>query len=228
MDQPFVSKQFPGSVVTVCIEPTMEFDERSGLATSTRQAASELWHRLSHSEDHESLARILFAVENPPGKRPVAGAQDAIGIAFPGFAKSEFSGGYWPDRIAHRRDADVGRFVEDHVRLVALGPRVGGYDVLADTRIDTDGVRRLALAADDCWAKLLSRDLAGFGPAVKDSFDAQVRMFPHMVNREVRSLLTEYESCSYGWKICGAGGGGYVMLVTDGDVENGIAIKVRC
>ena len=43
LDQPFVSKLYPGPVITVSLEPTIEFNERSGMATSTRRAAIELW-----------------------------------------------------------------------------------------------------------------------------------------------------------------------------------------
>ena len=43
MDQPFVSKHYPGAVITVSIEPTIEFNERSGMASSTRRQAVELW-----------------------------------------------------------------------------------------------------------------------------------------------------------------------------------------
>ena len=39
LDQPFVSKLYAGSVITVSIEPTINFNERSGMATSTRNAA---------------------------------------------------------------------------------------------------------------------------------------------------------------------------------------------
>ena len=41
--QPFVSLYYPGAVITVSIEPTIEFNERSGLASSTRRQAVELW-----------------------------------------------------------------------------------------------------------------------------------------------------------------------------------------
>ena len=44
LDQPFVSKHHPGSVLTISIEPTIEFNDRSGMASSTRHKAIELWH----------------------------------------------------------------------------------------------------------------------------------------------------------------------------------------
>ena len=226
-DQPFVSKHWPGSVVTACIEPTMEFDDRSGLATSTRKVACALWHSIMPSKDPETAARILFAVENPPGKEPIAGSQDAIGLAFPGFAKSEYAGRYWPDRIIHKRGDDVSQFIDDHVRLVPLGPRGGGFDVLANTRIDAGGARRLADAADRCWRALLDRNLPAFGAAVRASFEAQVAMFPNMTNDSVRQAIASYAQTSHGWTLSGAGGGGYLMLVTEKDATHGIRIVVR-
>lgn len=227
LDQPYVSKHCPGSVITVCIEPTMDFDDRSGLASSTRKVAVELWNSIMPAKDHETAARILFAVENPPGKEPIAGSQDAIGLAFPGFAKSEYDGRYWPDRIIHKRGDAISQFIEDHVRLAPLGPRGGGYDVLANTRIDAGGARRLADAADRCWRALLDRDLPAFGAAVRASFEAQVAMFPNMTNDSVRQAIASHAPTSHGWKLCGAGGGGYVMLVTEKDAAHGIRVVVR-
>ncbi len=47
LDQPFVSRHYSGAVITVSIEPTIEFNERSGMASSTRRQAVDLWgHRL--------------------------------------------------------------------------------------------------------------------------------------------------------------------------------------
>ena len=227
LDQPFVSKHRKGAVVTVCIEPTNEFDERSGLATSTRRVALQLWDRLVPTHDYETIARVLFAVENPPGKDTIAGSQDAIGIAFPGFTKSDYSGEYWPDRILHRRDVHVSDFVNDHIRLVPLGPRRGDLDVLSESSIDTARVSSLADAADRCWDALLDCDVLRFGAAVRASFQAQIAMFPRMVNRCIMNALHEYKESSYGWKLCGAGGGGYIMLVTDGDIKGGLPITVR-
>src|SRR5581483_8854115 len=44
LDQPFVSRHAPGAVLTVSVEPTIAFNERSGMASSSRRRARELWH----------------------------------------------------------------------------------------------------------------------------------------------------------------------------------------
>ena len=226
LDQPFVSKQYPGPVITVSIEPIMEYGERSGLATSTRRSSAGLWRHVS-ALDYESLARLLFAVDNPPGKGPVSGSQDAIGIAYPGLARADYDGDYWPFRIMHKRDDGLVDFVERCIRLVSLGPRAPGYDVLSDAHVNYVNVKALADAAELCWDALVSEDIRDFGSAVSASFEAQVALFPKMVDPDIVQAMEAYSSDAYGWKLCGAGGGGYLMIVTDGNVDGGTSIRVR-
>ena len=100
LDQPFVSKHYPGPVVTISLEPTLEFNERSGMASSTRRHAQELWGPKIPPGDYEKLAKILFCYDNPPGTEVISGSQDAIGLVFPGLAYAYYEGNYWP--AAHR------------------------------------------------------------------------------------------------------------------------------
>jgi hypothetical protein len=43
LDQPYVSKYYPGPVITISIEPDFDFNDRSGMSSSTRAKAIELW-----------------------------------------------------------------------------------------------------------------------------------------------------------------------------------------
>ncbi|MCC7502406.1 MAG: adenylyltransferase/cytidyltransferase family protein [Flavobacteriales bacterium] len=227
LDQPFVSKHYAGSVLTVSIEPTHDFNDRSGMSSSTRKKAMELWRTHLPDGDREQLAKVLFGYENPPGTTEVSGSQDSIGIVFPGLNKLHFEGGYWPTHIESVHDADVLTFIEDHLQLVPLGPRGEGYSVLSGTRIDAAGAKALADAADACWNAIHAKDAVAFGTAFRASFEAQVAMFPHMVDEGIRAVIAKHAPGALGWKLSGAGGGGYLILVRREEVPGALRIKIR-
>ena len=227
LDQPFVSRHHPGSVITLSIEPTLEFNERSGMATSTRHTAMKLWGNRLPVEDAHKLAYMLFCCDNPPGTTEISGAQDTIGLVFSGLARSDYDGDYWPYHIEHLPDEDALRFVEDLLYLIPLGPRRDGFAVLANTHITRAGAQALAEAATDCWQAILHRDATRFGAAVRRSFEAQTSMFPNMLTPTVLDLMETYRDSALGYKLSGAGGGGYLVLVAEREVENGIRITAR-
>jgi cytidyltransferase-like protein len=227
LDQPFVSRHHPGSVITLSIEPTVEFNDRSGMATSTRRAAQELWGARLPAGSPYRLARILFCCDNPPGTQHISGAQDAIGIVFPGLAKSSYAGEYWPTGIEELRDGATVDFVESLLYLAPLGPRAAGYDPLSDTAIGPEGAARLAAATECCWAAIRAHDAGAFGRAVRASFEAQVAMFPHMMNEAVADLIAAHREAALGWKLSGAGGGGYLVLVASRPIQGTIRPRAR-
>jgi cytidyltransferase-like protein len=227
LDQPFVSKFHPGPVLTISIEPTVEFNDRSGMASSTRRCAVELWGAQIPHGDPETQARVLFGFENPPGKGEIAGSQDALGIVLPGLNRLDFGGDYWPARIESVQDEFVIGWLEEHVSLVTLGPRPGEFTVTDETRIDAARAKALADASSDCWGAILACDLRAFGDAVRRSFHAQVAMFPRMMNDHIRAAIDRYRDVALGWKLAGAGGGGYLILVTETRLETAMRIKIR-
>ncbi len=227
LDQPFVSKHHPGAVITLQIEPTYNFNERSGMASSTRRAAIEMWGSRLPAENPEKLAKILFCYDNPPGTPTISGAQDAIGITIPGLAYSYFEGEYWPTRIERITAEPQLQFIENTIYLVTLGPRYAGYDVLSDTRIDQGGAKVLATATDACWQAIQALDTRAFGAAFRASFEAQIAMFPNMMNQNVAALIEKYRDQALGWKLSGAGGGGYLILVAERPIEGAMQIVAR-
>ncbi len=227
LDQPFVSRHHPGAVLTISIEPTHEFDNRSGMASSTRNKAIELWRTALPQGNREQVAKILFSYENPPGTAEVAGSQDSIGIVYPGLNRLDYKGDYWPYAIQSVSDEEVLAWLERRLYLVPMGPRAQAFSVLAETRVSADGARALADAADACWRAILARDAPAFGRAFTASFDAQVAMFPNMVNAAVLELIDVQRERALGWKLSGAGGGGYLILVAESYVPDAIQIRIR-
>ena len=107
MDQPFVSKYAPGSCVVVQIEPTHEFNDRSGMATSTRKLWQQIYGTSLFANEPTPLAQLLFGWENPPGKQYVSGSQDAIGLTHAGVNRLWYDGSFWPERIDRCLDEDT-------------------------------------------------------------------------------------------------------------------------
>ena len=227
LDQPFVSKFYPGAVITISIEPTVDFNDRSGMASSTRRSAIDLWGPRLPAGDLEKLAKILFCYDNPPGSKEISGSQDAIGIVCPGLNKSWYEGQYWPSRIESVQDDHTLQFIEKSLNLIPLGPRASGFSVLSNTRIDRQGAKALSDAAENCWEAILHRDVAQFGLYMRQAFEGQIAMFPNMLNDMIRELIEQYRSQSLGWKLSGAGGGGYLIFVSDKPIENAIRVLIR-
>lgn len=225
LDQPFVNKLCPGPVLTLSIEPEMEFNHRSGMATSSRQKAIDLWHTSIPDGDREKLAYTLFCVDNPPGTTNVSGSQDQLGLLLPGFNKLNYDNGYWPVSIDSITDNDTLKFIEEHIWLVALPLRKDGYTPFAQTNITADGARRLADATEAIWAAVKCHDAKAWGEATTASFEAQTAMFPSMVSPEMTEAIEKYRGTAYGWKITGAGGGGYWVLISEKPIPNALRIR---
>lgn len=226
-DQLSVNRFCPGSVLTICIEPDYEFNNRSGMSTSSRRAAIEMWHVDIPEGDRETLAKMLFRYENPPGSPYISGSQDAIGIVMPCLNRLNYDGGYWPRSIETVKDSAILDFIEKSLWLIPLAPRDGSYDVLADTHIDENGARALAKAADECWEAINAMDIDAWGKACTASFEAQTAMFPNMISPHVQKAIDEYKEHVKGYKITGAGGGGYLVIVNDAPISNAIQIRIR-
>lgn len=227
LDQPFVSKCCSGSVITISIEPDYDFNDRSGMSSSTRKKAIQLWQTDIPEKDAELLAMTLFSFENAPGTKCISGSQDSIGIVFPGVNKLIYDGEYWPSNIIKNVNEDILEFIEKHLWLITLYPRSSDYDVLLDTNINTLNAKDLSDAAEDCWNAIQNKNLYDFGQAFIKSFEAQIKMFPHMVNNDILDQIEKYKSSSLGWKLSGAGGGGYLILISDKPILNAIQIRIR-
>ena len=227
LDQPFVSRHYPGPVITLSIEPTLEFNDRSGMATSTRRHMREIWGAKLPPGDYEQLAKILFCYDNPPGTETISGSQDSIGLVFPGLAYAYYEGDYWPTRIEHRLDEPLLRFVENAIYLMPLGPRYEDFDVMADTTFDRAHAKALSDATEEHWQAILEQDIVKFGRTLREMFEAQVAMFPHMMNARVAAMIDKYRDRALGWKMTGAGGGGYLILASDKPIPNAVRIIAR-
>ena len=223
IDQPYVSCHAPGWAITMSLLPTFEVRERCGLSTSTRNMIKKIWPVKLPDMNPEILAKLVFCFENDPERSDgiVSGAQDAIGICMPGLVRHYYDNRFWPDKFETCLDEKVLSWVESHVCMIPMDPRRPGCSVVEGKDITEPKVKNLAKAADDCWNAILAMDFAAFASAFQSSFDAQVALFPAMIQGCVQGFIDEYSVLPevHAWKMPGAGGGGYLVLGVD-DVKS--------
>jgi cytidyltransferase-like protein len=219
IDQPYVSCFHPGWALTISLEPNFEVRERCGLSTSTRNIIRRIWPYQLPNMDPETLARLVFCFENNPEREDgiVSGAQDAIGICVPGLARHYYDNHFWPEKIETCEDERILSWLESHLCMLPMEPRPQGCSVVEGKDITGPKVKALADAADRCWAAITTLDFEGFAAAYQASFEAQVAMFPAMVQGSVQEYIDRYSSLPgvRAWKMPGAGGGGYLACVVD-------------
>ena len=219
IDQPYVSCHAPGWAITMSLIPTFEVRERCGLSTSTRNMIKKIWPVKLPDMNPEILAKLVFCFENDPERSDgiVSGAQDAIGICMPGLVRHYYDNRFWPDKFETCLDEKVLSWVESHVCMIPMEPRRPGCSVVEGKDITEPKVKNLAKAADNCWNAILRKDFPAFASAFKASFDAQVAMFPAMIQGCVQGFIDKYSVLPevHAWKMPGAGGGGYLVLVVD-------------
>ena len=227
IDQPYVSHYHPGWAITISLVPTFEVRDRCGLSTSTRKMIQKIWPVKLPKMDPEMLARLVFCFENNPERHDgiISGAQDSIGICVPGLVRHYYDNNFWPEKIESTQDEMTLRFLEDHLVMIPMEPRIPGCSVVEGKDITPEKVKALADAADACWKAILAHDLDAFASAYRASFEAQIAMFPGMVNpsingviepeASVQPMIDRYSNMEevLAWKMPGAGGGGYLALV---------------
>ena len=227
MDQPMVNSLAPGAVIVMSIEPAIEFNDKSGMATSSRKKAVEMWQTQIPAGNKEELARLLFCMENPPGTVNISGSQDQLGIILPGVNKLNYDNGFWPVSIESKTDDETLEFVAGSLQLIALPPRRPGFDVMADLSLNAGSAQKLAAAAEKCWSAILERDIKKWGEAMTECFQAQTELFPAMLTPEVARAIEEYKDQALGWKLSGCGGGGYLLLVSEKAIPGALKVIPR-
>ena len=237
IDQPFVSKPNPtppGSMVVVSLHPTVRFMEFSGMGTSTRKVALNLWGGGLPERDPAELVRELYAAENK-GKQEPSGSQDMAGIIYPGVSRLDydyaFEGGYFPAHVESNNDPQVAHWLEEVIYMVPVAQRPPGYSPLGEKNLDPDWIARLGKSGQDCFDAILARDTKALGASMNSCMACWEKILPQTVRHpaitiDLLALLGHYQNKYAGAMYSGCGGG-YLYVVSEEPVPGAFQVKIR-
>lgn len=225
LDQPWISELHPGPVIVVQIMPTFDFYERSGMGTSSRKVAQELWGDRIPEGDPIRNAKLLFGAENPPGSRYVSGSQDHLGLLLPGMNRLFYEGDYWPTRIDSLTDRDTAEWLENVIHLIPLHPRPEPYDPIGIKNLTVEWVQKLAESGELCWQSLRKKDVMCLGRSLTLSLQAWKNLLPMTVPNESMDELKRYDS--HPGAIFSGSGGGYIVVASEESIPEAQKIRIR-
>ena len=237
IDQPFLSRlnpQPPGSMVVVSLEPVHAFMDRCGMATSTRKIAARLWPGGLPEGDPAALVRQLYDLENRDRPEP-SGSQDMAGLIYPGVSRLDydyrFEGGCFPCNVESNNDPQVASWLESVIHVVPVAPRPDGYGPLGIKNLDEGWVLRLGQSGRHCYNAILKMDTAALGASMNECMLCWETLLPHTVVHpslkvDLKALLAYYQAHYAGAMYSGCGGG-YLFVVSEGEVQDSFRVKTR-
>jgi hypothetical protein len=205
----------------------LDFNNRSGLATSSREIGIRIWGDRYPEGDPLENAKILFGAENPPGKDYISGSQDHLGLLLPGINRLYYNGGYLPEKIDSTIDKDICDWLSNVIHLVPLKPRPEGYDPLKVMNLKKQFVRELGESGQYCWESILNKDIAGLGKAMTDTLILWKKILPLTVPDDIMEEIETNYFPKYHGALTSGSGGGYVFVVSENEVPGAVRIKVR-
>lgn len=228
MDQPWISEVNPGSVVVAQLWPTFEFNDRSGMATSSRKVATEIWGGKIPEGDKIRNAELLFGAENPPGSKYISGSQDHLGILMPGISRLDYDGKYWPKHIENTFDKNICEWLSEVLHLIPLAPRLHGYDPLVEQNLKPEYIKELGDSGIKCYEAIITKNVKMLGEAMTESFYAWKKILPFTVPEWVMEEMEEKYISKYHGAITSGCGGGYAVVASEETIEGALKIKIRC
>jgi cytidyltransferase-like protein len=227
MDQPWISEIHQGSVVVAQLWPTIGFNDRSGMATSSRKVAIDIWGNEYPKGDPIKNAKILFGAENPPGSKYISGSQDHIGLFNPGISRLFYNGNFWPEKIESTIDKETCEWLSSVLHLVPLEPRPVDYDPIKEKNLTKEYVKELGDAGEKCWESINKKDVAGLGESMTKTFFIWKKILPYTIPDNVMMEMETKYLTHYPGAVTSGSGGGYVVVASEKEVKGAKKIKVR-
>jgi fucokinase len=228
----------PGLRGGLVLRAASHLPKGSGLGGSSILAAAlvtVLQRIAGRPDDWRTVSDLVLAVEQRLGTG--GGWQDQVGGLVPG-AKLVASAPVHPIRLQVEPvplGAGASRALAERLVLVDTGitrlarnvlQRVVGSYLARDQRV-VAGIGRLADLARDGRDRLASGDLDGLADIIAEAWELNQSLDPLCSNPAVDALFTGTGSLCRGWKLCGAGGGGFAVAMSHPGTATALAEVLR-
>ena len=227
-DQTLLNSVCAGSVVLANIE-TLDLEDRSGMSSSTRNVVRRIFgNRLPKNMTSDEIAKIVFAVENPPGSKYISGVVDQLGLCLPGINRLTFDNSYWPYKTESILDREICSWLSDHIFLKQTQPRPLDYNVFdGRENFSETSIKNHRDLGVECWKSIKRMEIGTFSDIINEVHLSQKSMIPGYEHEEVKPIINSTRSSHLAVKLMGAGGYGYMMIVSEKPEDDFIKISIR-
>ncbi len=216
-DHPFLNSINPTSVI--CARITGKFRKGMGLSGSTR-------HTIDKNRG-KSLEYLFFA-ENQ-GKPFMSGSQDLLGIILPGAKMLKYNQSYWPNlKKTKYLTREESSWLESVLYLVPTFKRPKDLNVIGRIDVTKTKVRGYNESTQRVWKYIKKKDAKKLGEEITFNDFLLNSLMPHRINTRLSEYISDLslDENILGYKICGAGGGGYLLVVSEKPVKGGEKFKI--
>ena len=228
LDQPKINSVLGGFNIVCSINCKEKLDDRSGAATSTRKTLANAYNgSYPYWIDNKTLARILFALENPPGSdtKYISGTTDSIGLVTKGITKLRYdTNQWWPSIIEQNNNLDQIKWLEKVLWLKQTHPRpndLGSYlDFAQPNPLDIQSISR---GTELIWNAIQKYSLVELQEGMRKTYAGSNSMVSSFTTQEMHDQVVSYDGAS----IIGAGGGGYMIIASQERPENSIEFTIN-
>ena len=160
------------------------------------------------------IARLACEIEMDVLGKPI-GKQDQFAVSYGGFNVNSFrkSGRVYIEKL------EIDENLEDMLVLVNTGIHRSSSDILTDQKKNTQRkvqkYDRIAEYVQEGLKLLKDKNYVDFGFTVLNSMRVKQELAKNIVNDKILQLVQRSAHNLIGYKICGAGGGGYLLFITD-------------
>ena len=207
-------------VVSACTATWLvPFSHVRGLGSSGAKWLAFTRATSHHDSDHDSIVNAIHLECHITG----GGWQDVIAASHEGLMRIELHG-----KLYRKLPLEKPPGFDEHRRLYRIPVERVDAHILKEQERRPSHIRELAEAVVDAERALKRCDYESFGKAVLAGWTLKKTWHPAIANSTVRDMERRVDALgAFGWKVCGAGGQGAMLVIASSEVHAEIATQWR-